>query len=131
MVNQSWICCGSFCRLPMVCRATIRCGGFFGALIPRPFRADFFPLCAIFFSRPIAPQPFQAFFFAFGPALPPNPPPPLIAIDGKTSRRSHDGTVKALHLVSAFATEARLVLAQTATAQKSNEISAIPELLKL
>ena len=55
----------------------------------------------------------------------------LIAIDGKTLRGSHDGTVKALHLVSAFASEARVVLAQTATAEKSNEITAIPELLKL
>jgi Transposase DDE domain len=54
-----------------------------------------------------------------------------MAVDGKTLRRSYDSTAKALHLVSAFATEARLVLAQTATAEKSNEISAIPELLRL
>ena len=45
--------------------------------------------------------------------------------------RSHDGEKKALHLVSAFATEARLVLAQVRTAEKSNEITAIPEVLKL
>jgi predicted transposase YbfD/YdcC len=57
----------------------------------------------------------------------------VIAIDGKTFRRSHDGAngKKALHLVSAWATENRLVLAQLATEQKSNEITAIPELLRM
>ena len=54
----------------------------------------------------------------------------VVAIDGKTSRRS---TTKAearpLHLVSAFAADMGLVLGQTATAEKSNEITAIPELL--
>ncbi|MBB5063026.1 hypothetical protein HDF15_001366 [Granulicella mallensis] len=52
-----------------------------------------------------------------------------MAIDGKTSRRSGkvDGT--ALHLVSAFAAGAGLVLGQRATAEKSNEKTAIPELL--
>ena len=54
----------------------------------------------------------------------------VIAIDGKTSRRSKDGTLRPLHLVSAFATEARLVLAQTAVDEKTNEITAIPELLE-
>src|SRR3954452_8746466 len=83
------------------------------------------------FFRAIDTQAFQDVFVAFVRDLLPEASPPLIAIDGKTSRRSHDGTVKALHLVSAFATEARLVLAQTATAEKSNEITAIPELLQL
>ena len=58
--------------------------------------------------------------------------PDLVAIDGKTSRRSHDhaeGT-KALHLVSAFATTSRLVLGQEPTPEKSGETSAIPVLLK-
>src|SRR3954449_2678089 len=57
--------------------------------------------------------------------------PKLIAIDGKTSRRSHDrGTGKqALHLVSAFATNERLVLGQEAVADKSCEQNAIPMLL--
>jgi predicted transposase YbfD/YdcC len=57
--------------------------------------------------------------------------PDLIAIDGKTSRRSHDrGDDKApLHLVSAFATTSRLVLGQEAVEGKSNELSAIPVLL--
>jgi predicted transposase YbfD/YdcC len=56
----------------------------------------------------------------------------VVAIDGKTLRRSHDRTAgkKALHLVSAWAVENRLVLAQLATEEKSNEITAIPLLLK-
>lgn len=58
--------------------------------------------------------------------------PDFVAIDGKTSRRSHDRSVdKApLHLVSAFATTARLVLGQEAVADKSNETTAIPVLLE-
>jgi predicted transposase YbfD/YdcC len=57
----------------------------------------------------------------------------VVAIDGKTLRRSFDkAAVKsATHLVSAFATEARLVLGQIATDQKSNEITAIPKLIEL
>ena len=56
----------------------------------------------------------------------------VIAIDGKTLRRSHDHAVgkKALHMVSARALENRLVLAQVATEEKSNEITAIPLLLQ-
>lgn len=54
-----------------------------------------------------------------------------IAIDGKTLRRSHGPETKPLHLVSAFAVENRLVLTQQAVDEKSNEITAIPELLKL
>ena len=57
--------------------------------------------------------------------------PELIALDGKTSRRSHDrGAGQApLHLVSAFATTGRLVLGQEAVDAKSSEIAAIPVLL--
>jgi len=57
---------------------------------------------------------------------------PQIAIDGKTLRRSHDDSTgkSALHLVSAFATHERLILGQEATADKSNEITAIPILLE-
>src|SRR2546425_1480860 len=56
----------------------------------------------------------------------------VIAIDGKTLRRSHDHAAgkKALHMVSAWAVENRLVLAQLATEEKSNEITAIPLLLQ-
>jgi len=57
--------------------------------------------------------------------------PELIAIDGKTSRGSHDKASGGLplHLVSAFATTSRLVLAQEAVPDKANELSAIPVLL--
>jgi predicted transposase YbfD/YdcC len=56
----------------------------------------------------------------------------LVAIDGKTSRRSHNRKTgqKALHLVSAFATDSRLVLGQEAVYEKSNEITAIPALVE-
>lgn len=55
----------------------------------------------------------------------------VVAIDGKTMRRSHDRHAgrSAIHLVSAWATENRLVLGQLAVEAKSNEITAIPELL--
>ena len=58
--------------------------------------------------------------------------PTLIALDGKTSRRSHDRATgkAALHLVSAFATAEKLVLGQEAVEEKSNEIKAIPVLLQ-
>ena len=57
----------------------------------------------------------------------------VIAIDGKTLRRSHDKRhgKAALHIVSAWASTNRLVLSQVATDAKSNEITAIPELLQL
>jgi predicted transposase YbfD/YdcC len=78
----------------------------------------------------IDPQLFSACFMAWARELRPDAPD-LIALDGKTSRRTHDrsaGTA-ALHLVSAFATRERLVLGQEAVAAKSNEIEAIPLLL--
>jgi len=53
----------------------------------------------------------------------------VVAIDGKTSRRSGKAGATPLHLVSAFAAQAGLVLGQRATAAKSNEKTAIPELL--
>ena len=55
----------------------------------------------------------------------------LIAIDGKTSRRSHDKAkgLKALHTLSAYATNARLTLAQLSVPEKTNGITAIPDLL--
>jgi predicted transposase YbfD/YdcC len=53
----------------------------------------------------------------------------VVAIDGKTSRRSGKGEEPALHLVSAFAAGAGVVLGQRKTEEKSNEIKAIPELL--
>jgi len=58
---------------------------------------------------------------------------PTLAVDGKTLRRSHDRrrNLGALHSVSVWASEFGLTLAQVATAEKSNEITAIPTLLSL
>lgn len=55
----------------------------------------------------------------------------VIAVDGKTSRRTRGKGKAALHMVSAFAANQRLVLAQTKVSDKSNEITAIPKLLDL
>jgi len=58
---------------------------------------------------------------------------PVYAVDGKTLRRSHDRRkgLGALHSVSVWASDFGLSLGQVATDEKSNEITAIPELLKL
>ena len=56
----------------------------------------------------------------------------VVAVDGKTLRRSHDrrNGKAAIHMVSAWATANKLVLGQVKTTEKSNEITAIPELLE-
>lgn len=58
---------------------------------------------------------------------------PVLAVDGKTLRRSHDRRkgLGALHSVSVWASEFGLTLGQVATEEKSNEITAIPQVLKL
>jgi len=78
----------------------------------------------------IDPELFSAAFTAWVRQTWPDRPE-FVAIDGKTSRRSHDRAAgKApLHLVSAFATTSRLVLGQEAVADKTNETTAIPLLL--
>ena len=55
----------------------------------------------------------------------------IVAIDGKTNRRTFGKDTRPLHLVSAFATANGVALGSVATRKKSNEITAIPELLKL
>ena len=89
------------------------------------------------------PVAFQTCFSAWITAMmvgkgltPPTPNPPAltpIAIDGKTQRGSARRTVgqSALHVVSVWAVENHLTLGQVATDAKSNEITAIPELLEL
>jgi predicted transposase YbfD/YdcC len=79
----------------------------------------------------IDPDLFAACFTSWVAACWPDKPE-LVAIDGKTSRRSHNRKTgqKALHLVSAFATTSRLVLGQEAVDEKSNEVTAIPALLE-
>jgi predicted transposase YbfD/YdcC len=58
---------------------------------------------------------------------------PILAVDGKTARRSHDrkNGLGALHSVTVWASEFGLSLGQVACAEKSNEITAIPEVLQL
>jgi predicted transposase YbfD/YdcC len=79
------------------------------------------------------PEAFQACFLRWVQRVAHLTAGEVVAIDGKTLRRSHDhGKDKdAIHLVSAWATANRLVLGQVKVADKSNEITAIPELLQL
>jgi predicted transposase YbfD/YdcC len=79
----------------------------------------------------IDPDVFAACFMDWVSACWPEPLD-AIAIDGKTVRRSHDRSKgrAALHLVSAFATNSRLVLGQEAVDDKTNETTAIPVLLE-
>ena len=78
------------------------------------------------------PEQFQRCFVAWVAALT-GAPEGVIAIDGKTVRRSgQKRTGQApIHIVSAFAARQRLVLGQIKVAEKSNEINAIPKLLEL
>lgn len=80
----------------------------------------------------LAPQSFQACFVRWTDAVRELFGAEVIAVDGKTARRSHDHTngKQAIHMVSAWATQNRMVLGQVKVDDKSNEITAIPELLK-
>ncbi|MBY0501035.1 MAG: ISAs1 family transposase [Alphaproteobacteria bacterium] len=82
------------------------------------------------FFRAINPEKFQELFRSWVQSLQSQIEGKLIAIDGKSSRHSFDGERDMLHMVSAYATEARLVLAQEKVSEKSNEIAAIPKLLE-
>jgi len=77
-------------------------------------------------------EQFQRCFVAWVAALT-GVPEGVVAIDGKTSRRScqKKGGRAAIHMVSAFAARQRLVLGQVKVAEKSNEIVAIPKLLNM
>lgn len=83
--------------------------------------------------RQLDPQQFQSGFVSWIEAISQLTAGQVIAIDGKRLRRSHDGRLgkAAIHMVSAWATTNRLVLGQLKTEEKSNEITAIPELLKV
>ena len=78
------------------------------------------------------PEAFQRCFIAWVSAVT-GIAAEVIAIDGKTSRRSHDrkSGKSAIHMVAAFAARQRLVLGQIKVAEKANEIVAIPKLLDL
>lgn len=79
------------------------------------------------------PDEFRRCFLSWAQAVVGPPGEQVVAIDGKTLRRSYDrrGGKGALHLVSAWATANGLVIGQVATDAKSNEITAIPALLQL
>lgn len=78
------------------------------------------------------PEQFQTCFLQWMAAISDLTDGEIIALDGKQLRRSHDkGDGKAaIHMVSAWATNNRLVLGQVKVDEKSNEIKAIPELLR-
>ncbi len=79
------------------------------------------------------PAQFQNCFVSWTQAIAELLPGEVVAIHGKTARRSYDraGSKGAMHLVSAWATQNTLTLGQVRTAEKSNEITAIPQLLDL
>jgi predicted transposase YbfD/YdcC len=79
------------------------------------------------------PIAFQRCFVRWVDAIRDKLPGDVIAIDGKTSRRTHDSAIdlSPLHIVSAWSSHNRLVLGQVRVDEKSNEITAIPLLLSL
>ena len=81
----------------------------------------------------IKPEEFQKRFLEWVQAIEKLTAGQVIAVDGKKLRRSHDREAgkAAVYMVSAWATQNQLVLGQTKVADKSNEITAIPELLQL
>ena len=83
--------------------------------------------------RLLAPQPLELLWQEWLQSLRLPSGPDVVAIDGKTLRRSQDRRHKipALHMVSAWATTQGLTLGQVAVESKSNEITAIPRLLEL
>lgn len=79
------------------------------------------------------PQQFQQCFLAWVQTAVTRADAQIVALDGKTLRRSHDrGKGKtAIHMVSAWASVNRLVLGQVTVDEKSNEITALPALLQV
>lgn len=79
----------------------------------------------------IHPEEFQCHFAGWIRAVVKVTKGQVVAIDAKTLRRSYDKKSKkaAIHMVSAWASASRLVLGQVKTDEKSNEITAIPDLL--
>jgi len=77
------------------------------------------------------PHEFQEAFVGWIRAIQTRIKGEVIAVDGKTVRRSHDKGTSPIHMVSAWAQENRMVLGQVKTNVKSNEITAIPELLRV
>lgn len=85
------------------------------------------------FFRRLNPTEFEKYFIEWMKQVAHITNGEVIAIDGKTLRGSYDkcDDKAAIHMVSAYATSNRLILGQIKTAEKSNEITAIPELLRI
>ncbi len=83
------------------------------------------------FFRALAPEKFEGCFVDWIKSLQLKLSKAIVAIDGKESRHSFDGENRAMHMVSAFASELGIVLGQQKVDGKSNEITAIPQLLDL
>jgi predicted transposase YbfD/YdcC len=81
----------------------------------------------------IEPEPFHACFINWMSAVHNLTDGQVVAIDGKTLRGSYnrDDRASTIHMISAYASSNKLVLGQLKTEKKSNEITAIPELIKL
>jgi len=82
--------------------------------------------------RKLASKKFEACFISWTESISELFEGEVVSVDGKTLRRSHDASYdkKAIHMVSAWASTNSLVLGQVKTDEKSNEITAIPELLR-
>lgn len=82
--------------------------------------------------RKLASREFEACFTSWTESISEVFDGQIVSVDGKTLRRSHDAShdKKAIHMVSAWSSANSLVLGQIKTAEKSNEITAIPQLLK-
>ena len=80
----------------------------------------------------IEPEAFHACFISWMSAVHTLTDGEVVAIDGKTLRGSYnrDNRASTIHMISAYASSNKLVLGQLKTEQKSNEITAIPELIK-
>jgi len=81
--------------------------------------------------RMLDPAAFTACFLDWTKGIRRKVPGDIVAFDGKTLRASMDGEHSPLHMVSAWSAANRMVLGQRAVDAKSNEIKAIPELLKV
>lgn len=81
--------------------------------------------------RALDPKQFEAFFRRWvSQIVPAAALPGQLAVDGKTIRGSADGERRAAHIISAFSTELGIAFGQERVDDKSNEITAIPELLQ-
>ena len=79
--------------------------------------------------RKLDPKLFQSCFMRWMQSVVQLTEGEIIALDGKTARGSRDGEKSPLHMVSAWSAANGVVLGQESTAEKSNEITAIPKLL--